>query len=228
MKEADLPPDQSSREKRYRGEYLTWVSSLDPKDRALLKEMGLDRPKVETTTLVWARPENFRDSTATAGLQDGMAESEFVHPGELIDEPEEDATDIDEDELAKLGAYDGELVACILRVCFFPCMGRRGVNLSAAFHRLIALAHCLKIEGVGDRSLENIAVRIGSTRSILSHFCVKIRDHAGLDHRSGKSDAARQRLSTAHLWHPGATTKRRKKAPAPPSIGTEKLTEGAV
>ncbi len=102
------------------------------------------------------------------------------------------------------------------------------MNLSAAFHRLIALAHCMKVAGVGDKSLEHIAKRIGSTRSILSHFCVKIRDHAKLDHRGGKSDQARQRLATAHLWHPGATAKRRKKAPAPPTIDTEKITEGAL
>jgi hypothetical protein len=228
MKEADLPPDPSTREKAYRMAYLSWQASLDPKDRALLKEMGLDRPKVETTALVWARAEVFRDSTSEAGFQDGKSADEFVHPADSIDEPEEDATDIDEDELAKLGCYDGELVACILRVCFFPAVGRRGVNLSAAFHRLIALAHCLKVEGVGDRSLENIATRIGCTRSVLSHFCVKVRDHAKLDHRGGKSDQARQRLSVAHLWLPGATTKHRKKAPAPPNIDTEKITEGAV
>jgi hypothetical protein len=221
MTVSEPPPDPSTREKHYREAYLTWVSSLDPRDRATLKEMGLDRPKVETTALVWARPENFRDSTATAGYQDGLAESEFVHPGDSIDEPEDGATDIDESELAKLGCYDGEIIACILRVLFFPPMGRRGVNLSAAFHRLIAVAHCLKVEGVGDRSLENIAVRIGSTRSILSHFCVKIRDHAGLDHRGGKSAASRQRLATAHLWIPGSKTRHRKKAPALPGIDTE-------
>jgi hypothetical protein len=228
MKEADLPPDPSSREKHYRESYLTWVSSLDPKDRALLKEMGLDRPKVEATAMVWARPEVFRDSPSQEAFQDGMAESEFVHPGELIDEPEEDATDIDEDELTRLGCYDPELIGTILRVCFLPAMGRRGVNLAAAFHRLIAIAHCLKVEGVGDKSLEHIANRVGCTRAVLSHYTVRIRDAAALDHRGGKSAAARQKLSTAHLWHPGATTKRKMKASAPPGIDTEKLTEGAV
>jgi hypothetical protein len=226
--EADLPPDQSTREKAYRVEYLKWIASLDPKDRQLARELGLDRPKIEATSAVWARAEVFRDSPSQEGFQDGMPEAEFVHPGDSIDEPEDNANDIDESELARLGCYDGELVACILRVCFFPSMGRRGVNLSAAFHRLIALAHCLKIEGVGDRSLENIAVRIGCTRSVLSHFCVRIRDAASLDHRSGKSDQARQRLSVAHLWIPGSKTKRRKKAGALPGIDTEKITEGAV
>jgi hypothetical protein len=227
MKEADLPPDPSTREKAYRMAYLSWQASLDPKDRALLKEMGLDRPKVEATTMVWARAEVFRDSTSEAGFQDGKSADEFVHPADSIDEPEEEETGIDDDELTRLGAYDPELIGTILRVCFFPSMGRRGVNLSAAFHRLIALAHCLKIEGVGDRSLENIAVRIGCTRSVLSHFCVRIRDAASLDHRSGKSAASRQKLSAAHLWHPGATAKRKKKE-ALPGIDTEKITEGAV
>jgi hypothetical protein len=228
MKEADLPPDPSTREKAYRVEYLKWIASLDPKDRQLARELGLDRPKIEATAAVWARAEVFRDSPSEAGYQDGLAEAEFVHPGELIDKDEEEVEGIDDDELTRLGAYDGELVACILRVCFFPPMGRRGVNLSAAFHRLIALAHCLKVEGVADKSLENIAGRIGCTRSVLSHFCVRIRDHASLDHRSGKSAASRQKLSVAHLWLPGATTKRKKKAPALPGIDTEKITDDAI
>ena len=227
MKEADLPPDPSSREKAYRSEYLKWIASLDPKDRQLARELGLDRPKIEATSAVWARAEVFRDSPSEAGYQDGRAEAEFVHPGDSIDEPEEEETGIDEDELTRLGCYDPELIGTILRVCFFPSMGRRGVNFGAAFHRLLALAHCLKVAGVGDKSLEHIAKRVGCTRSVLSHFCVKIRDHASLDHRGGKSDQARQRLATAHLWLPGATTKRKKKE-ALPSIDTEKITEGAL
>jgi hypothetical protein len=225
--EADLPPDQSSREKASRSEYLKWVSSLDPRDRATLKDMGLDRPKVEATSAAWGRAEVFRDAPASETFSESIGPIDHTHPADLLDEPEEDATDIDEDELTRLGCYDPELIGTILRVCFFPPMGRRGVNLSAAFHRLIALAHCLKVEGVADKSLENIAGRIGCTRSVLSHFCVRIRDHASLDHRGGKSDQARQRLATAHLWLPGATTKRKKKE-ALPSIDTEKITEGAL
>jgi hypothetical protein len=86
----------------------------------------------------------------------------------------------------------------------------------------------LKVEGVGDKTLDHIATRVGCTRALLSHFAVRIRDHAKLDHRGGKSDQARQKLSVAHLWLPGATTKRKKKAPALPGIDTEKITEGAV
>ena len=228
MSVSDLPPDPSSREKHYREAYLTWVSSLDPRDRATLKDMGLDRPKVETTALVWARPEFFRDSTSTAGFQDGMAEDAFVHPAGLIDKDEEEVEDIDEDELTRLGAYDPELIGTILRVCFFPGISKRGVSLSAAFHRLLALAHALHVPGVGDKSLEHLANRVGCTRALLSSYVVRIRDHAKLDHRGGKSDQARQKLSAAHLWHPGAKGQRRKKAGAVPGIDTEKITEGAV
>jgi hypothetical protein len=212
--EADPSPDQSSREKRYREAYLTWVSSLDPRDRATLKDLGLDRPKIEATSAVWGRAEVFRDSPSSEGLSESIGPIDFTHPAELIDEPE-DENGIDESELAKLGAFDPELVGTILRVCFFPAIGSRGVNFSAAFHRLIALAHCLKVEGVGDKSLEHIANRVGCTRAVLSHFCVRIRDTAKLDHRSGKSDKARKRLSTAHLWIPGSKAKRRRKAGAP-------------
>jgi hypothetical protein len=224
---SDPSPDQSSREKAYRVEYLKWVSSLDPRDRATLKDMGLDRPKIEATAAVWGRAEVFRDAPASERFSESIGPIDHTHPGELIDEPE-DENDIDEDELAKLGAYDPELVACILRVCFFPAIGRCGVSFGAAFHRLIALAHCMKVEGVGDKSLEYIANRVGCTRGVLSHYAVRIRDAAKLDHRSGKSDKARQRLSTAHLWIPGSKTKHRKKAGALPCIDTEKITEGAV
>ena len=212
--EADLPPDQSSREKRYREEYLRWVATLDPRDRATLKDMGLDRPKIETTSAVWGRAEVFRDAPASETFSEWIGPIDHTHPGELIDEPEDEKEDIDESELAKLGAYDPELIACILRVCFFPAIGRCGVNFGAAFHRLIALAHCLKVEGVGDKSLEYIANRVGCTRAVLSHFCVRIRDAAKLDHRSGKSDQARKRLAVAHLWIPGSKTKHRRKKAA--------------
>ena len=204
-------PDSNAREKAYRMAYLSWQASLDPRDRALLKEMGLDRPKIESTRASWGTAEVFRDSPSAAGYQDGLAESEFVHPCELIDEPEAGSTDIDESELAKLGAFDPELVANILRICFFPGVGKRGVNFPAAFHRLLALAHCLKVEGVGDKTLDHIATRVGCTRALLSHFAVRIRDHAKLDHRGGKSDEARRRLSTGHLWVPGSRSKHAKR-----------------
>jgi hypothetical protein len=217
MTEADPSPDQSSREKAYRTSYLEWIASLDPKDRQLARELGLDRPKIETTSAVWGRAEVFRDSPGMIEIQmDDYGEG--WHPGLPVpDDESEDENDIDQSELAKLGAFDPELVGTILRVCFFPAIGRCGVNFSAAFHRLIALAHCLHVEGVGDKSLEYIANRVGCTRGVLSHYAVRIRDAAKLDHRSGKSDKARQRLSTAHLWVPGSKTKhrRRKAAPAP-------------
>jgi hypothetical protein len=212
-------PDSNAREKRYREEYLRWIASLDPRDRQLAKELGLDRPKIESTYASWGTQEVFRDSTSEAGYQDGMAEAEFVHPADPLDEPEDDENDIDESELAKLGAFDGELVACIMRILFFPGIGSKGVNLKAAFHRMLALAHCLHVEGVGNKSLEHIATRAGCTRALLSHFVIRIRDHAKLDHRGGKSDEARRRLSAAHLWSPGSRSKHRT---------TKKLTEGAL
>jgi hypothetical protein len=211
MTEADLPPDPSTREKAYRTSYLEWIASLDPKDRQLARELGLDRPKVETTTLVWARPEVFRDSPASESFSESIGPIDHTHPADLLDEPEEDENDIDESELAKLGAFDPELVSTILRICFFPGVGKRGVNFSAAFHRLLALAHCLKVEGVGDKSLDHIATRVGCTRALLSSYTVRIRDAAALDHRSGKSDEARRRLSTAHLWLPGSRSKHAKR-----------------
>jgi hypothetical protein len=221
-------PDSNAREKNYRSEYLRWIASLDAKDRQLAKELGLDRPKIESTCASWGTQEVFRDSPSEVGFDNGKSADEFVHPGELIDEPEAGSTDIDESELAKLGAFDPELVANILRICFFPSIGSKGVNLKASFHRLLALAHALHVPGVGDKSLEHLANRVGCTRALLSSYVVRIRDHAKLDHRGGKSDQARQRLAAAHLWIPGSKTKHRKKARALPGIDIEKITDAAI
>ena len=228
MTEADLPPDPSTREKAYRTSYLEWIASLDPKDRQLARELGLDRPKIEATAAVWARAEVFRDSPASETFSESIGPIDHTHPADLLDEPEDNATDIDEDELTRLGAYDPELVGTILRVCFFPGVGKRGVNLHAGFHRLLALAHALHVPGVGDKSLEHLANRVGCTRALLSSYVVRIRDHAKLDHRGGKSDQARQRLAAAHLWIPGSKTKHRKKARALPGIDIEKITDAAI
>jgi hypothetical protein len=204
-------PDSNAREKNYRSEYLRWIASLDAKDRQLAKELGLDRPKIESTCASWGTQEVFRDSPSEVGFDNGKSADEFVHPADLIDEAEAGSTDIDQSELAKLGAYDGELVACIMRILFFPGIGSKGVNLKASFHRLLALAHCLHVEGVGDKSLEHIATRAGCTRALLSNYVVRIRDAAALDHRGGRSDEARRRLSAAHLWLPGSRSKHAKR-----------------
>jgi hypothetical protein len=228
--EADPSPDQSSREKAYRMEYLKWVSSLDPRDRATLKDMGLDRPKIEATAAVWGRAEVFRDSPASETFSEWSSPIDHTHPGELIDAPEDDAEGIDTDDLEKLNRCDPENLALLLRVLIVPS-ATSGIQPKAIVARVIALAHCLHLQGIGDLSLDALAQRIGCTRALLSFYVTQLRDYGGLDHRAGKSVEARAAYSAAQLWRRNREARERrevKKAGAVPGIDTEKITEGAV
>jgi hypothetical protein len=192
MSQLDEAPDQLVRENQYRDQYLRWVASLTPKDRAALQKQGLDRPKIESTAQAYLRPEVFRESTATLGLfQEDHAAESWQHPADLL-EPEEE--DIDGDDIARLGAYDPELLRTLIRVLF---MGGRKLNPKTIVSKFVALCHSLHVEGIGDRSLESLAEEIGCTRSLLSNYVVGFRDFAGLDHRGGWSAAARDTLRNA-------------------------------
>ncbi len=212
MIDADLPPDHSARERDYRAEYLKWIASLDPKDRALARELGIDRPKVEPTSLAWARPAVFRESPSAAGFGANLGGGDFADPAELIDEPEAQTdngeADIDDGDLARLSAYDGEILRALIAVLFFPKVGRKRVCIRAGFFRLVALAHSLHAEGIGEMSLAQLAAKAGCSKALLSAYCVKFRDFASLDCRAGKTVAARAKYSTARLWAPGAKGKR--------------------
>jgi hypothetical protein len=186
-------PDQLALEANYRAEYLRWVASLTPKDRAALQRQGLDRPKIETTAQAYLRPEVFRESTATLGLfQEDHSAEPWQHPAELL-EPEEE--DIDQDDLAKLGAFDPDLLRVLIRVLFLN--DGKGFNPRPVIHKFVALCHCLGVPGIGDQSLESLANKLGCTRQCLSYLTTSYRDFGGLSHRSGKSDAARDALSKA-------------------------------
>jgi hypothetical protein len=62
----------------------------------------------------------------------------------------------------------------------------------AAAARLAVLSHSLKVDGVGGTSLIKLAEELGCSRSLLSLMEVELRVFAQLDHRAGKSDAARE------------------------------------
>lgn len=222
MTEATEPRDQNTREKAYRMAYLSWQASLDPKDRALLKEMGLDRPKIEATRSSWGTAEVFRDSTGTVGtwIDD---QGEGWHPGLPVEEDEPEPEPIDEDDLDRLKCYDAEILKTLLRVLVFPDRGRAG-NLKSAFARLVALASALHVHGIGEKSLEYLAKEIGCTRALLSFYVVQLRDFGGLDCHGGKSLKAREAYATAQLWK---TRPKRKKGEVP-AADSENLTSGAV
>jgi hypothetical protein len=78
--------------------------------------------------------------------------------------------------------------------------------------RAAALAYSLGIEEVRKFPLSKIAPAIPCTRAMLSLLCVELRDFASLDHRAGRSDAARETYSTRarQVWNHRAVMKRKK------------------
>jgi hypothetical protein len=76
--------------------------------------------------------------------------------------------------------------------------------------RAAALAYSLGIEEVRQHPLSRIAPAIPCTRAMLSLLCVELRDFASLDHRAGRSDAARETYSTRarQVWNHRAKMKR--------------------
>ena len=201
--------DQATADYAYRVAYLKWIASLDSKDRALARELGIDKPDIVRGGSGCTVSQSIEDATVHGW-----------HPGEAI--PDEESEEIPEDDLERLGCYDPDILRALIRVLLIPDRGRSG-NLKAALARLIALASVLHIPGVGDKSLEYLAERIGCTRALLSHYAVQLRDFGGLDCRGGKSVSAREAYAVGQLWR----TKPKRKGGVP-GIGTEKITEGAV
>ena len=221
MPEPKQQLDRGSLDRQYRSEYLKWVASLSPADRATLKELDLDRPQAERTSFAYLRAETFRDSPGMIGIaMDDHGTG--LHPGLPVPDDDE-AEPIDEDDLDRLKCYDAEILKTLLRVLIFPDRGRAG-NLRSAFARLVALASALHIHGIGERSLESLASEIGCTRALLSFYVVQLRDFGGLDCHGGKSLKARETYATAQLWR---TRPKRKKGEVP-GADSEKITEGAL
>jgi hypothetical protein len=79
-----------------------------------------------------------------------------------------------------------------------------------ACKRLCALSYAIGIEEVRQHPLSKIALAIPCTRAMLSLLAVELRDFASLDHRAGRSDAARETYSTRAraVWNRRAKMKR--------------------
>jgi transposase-like protein len=227
MPEPDQQLDRDDLDLEYRQEYLKWIAGLSSTDRRQLIAMGLDKPHVERTSFAYLRGETFRDSPGMIGIQMDDHGAGW-HPGLPV--PDDDADDIDHDDLDKLGRCNPEALAILLRVLIVPSV-TSGIQPKAIVARVIALAHCLHLQGIGDLSLDALAQRIGCTRALLSFYVTQLRDYGGLDHRAGKSVEARAAYSAAQLWRRNREARERrevKKAGAVPGIDTEKITEGAV
>jgi hypothetical protein len=81
-----------------------------------------------------------------------------------------------------------------------------------ALKRLCALSYAIGIEEVRKFPLSKIAPALGCSRAMLSLLCCELRDFASLDHRAGRSDAARETYSTRarQVWNHRAKMKREK------------------
>jgi hypothetical protein len=81
-----------------------------------------------------------------------------------------------------------------------------------ACKRLCALSYAIGIQEVRQHPLSQIAPALGCSRAMLSLLCVELRDFASLDHRAGRSDAARETYSTRarQVWNHRAMVKREK------------------
>ena len=220
MPEPDQQLDRDSLDRQYRSEYLKWVASLSPADRATLKGLDLDRPQAERTSFAYLRAETFRDSPGMIGTWLGDHGAGW-HPGPPAEEGEPES--IDEDDLDRLKCYDAEILKTLLRVLIVPDRGRAG-NLKSAFARLVALASALHVHGIGEKSLEYLAKEIGCTRALLSFYVVQLRDFGGLDCHGGKSLKARETYATAQLWR----TRPKRKKGGVPGADSENLTSGAL
>ena len=220
MPEPHQQLDRDNLDRQYRSEYLKWVASLSPADRATLKELDLDRPHAERTSFAYLRAETFRDSPGMIGTWLGDHGAGW-HPGPPAEEGEPES--IDEDDLDRLKCYDAEILKTLLRVLIFPDRGRAG-NLKSAFARLVALASALHVHGIGEKSLEYLANEIGCTRALLSFYVVQLRDFGGLDCHGGKSLKARETYATAQLWR----TRPKRKKGGVPGADSENLTSGAL
>lgn len=168
---------------RYRQEYSEWIASLSSEERETVKEAdpSLLQPLVAYT-----------GAAAPAPLEITAPDVPW-HSGQPI--PDDD---IDKDDVAKIGEQ-ADAVAALLRVVIFPS-GMRGFQPQAALARLVALAHCLHVPGIGDRSFESLAQELGCTRALLCSYAVRIRDWAGLDCYAGRSVTAREAQSARALW----------------------------
>ena len=119
-------------------------------------------------------------------------------PWHPMDHLEPEADDIGGDDLERLRRCDPENLAVLLRVLVLPC--EKSLRSKAIVARVVALAHCLHLEGIGDKSLDELAGKIGATKALLSHYICQLRDYGGLDHYAGKSIEGRAAYSAAQLW----------------------------
>ncbi len=121
-----------------------------------------------------------------------MARKEALHPtdGDFDADfgPDDDGETF---EAAGLKSIPRQALLHLLNFIFPPPGGPR--PLRAAQLRLVTLAHLAGLQGVGDRTLTDLARELGCTKSLLSLYSTRLTDQLGQAQvRGGKSRAARE------------------------------------
>ena len=121
------------------------------------------------------------------------------HPVDFL-EPEDEERDLALD-VAGIGRIPVDAIRVFLTL-LIPCRGSGPTRWKTATARLLALAHAVNFESVRSIPLTQLAEEIGLSRASLSLMNVRLRDAGGLDHRNGKSDAAREAYSksASRVW----------------------------
>lgn len=210
--ELDAPTeirDQIARDRAYREEYLRWVASLTPADRAALKELGLDRPKTEATTFSYLRPEVFRESSSQAGMRKDLYDPlhDWQHPAERIDND-------DADELPHLiHGIDPDSIRALIGF-LVPDPGPR--RWRRATLRLAILARWID-DSVREMTLDQLAADLAKsgialTKQRLSQMQLDLADALGADAPGGKTSHGREqyRQSAIRVWETRGTSKKAK------------------
>lgn len=104
---------------------------------------------------------------------------------------------IDEQAARELAGHDVEAIGALLAVVVAP--DSQQTTVQSALCRTVALAHVLHAPGIGEKSLTELAQALGVTRALLSSYCVRLRDFAGLDCRAGRRATARENMRQGQL-----------------------------
>jgi len=128
-----------------------------------------------------------------------MARKEALHPtdGDFDHDfaPDDDGQTFD---AARLKSIPRQALLILLRFVFPPPGGTRPLRVAQL--RLIALAHLAGLEGVGDRTLTDLAQELKVTKSLLSLYSVRLTNQLGQAQvRGGKSRSARKVYSERAL-----------------------------
>jgi hypothetical protein len=127
------------------------------------------------------RPEPITEQTPL----DQLIEAEIA---EGIDTEDQEGSDVD---VLALKSIPSDALLVLLRFIISKTSSRKRWRVSQL--KLCTLAHSAGMQGVGDRSLTELAQELGCTRSLLSLYSTRLADQLGLSQvRGGKRRLSRE------------------------------------